>query len=161
MNTSEPYCSQTLPSQPLHTPLKSPTPPEISTALQLLMTNLYKNIVHYLVYICYHKFLYMGRVPKAQSNRQTAVGWSSSKAVTHVVYYVRTFRHGSQIGAHHPGAAGWSTWATGHRRRSWGPCRLKTLLLTKGRGQEIPASHFSYNYGIPLSRRIDANPERR
>jgi len=24
----------------------------------------------------------------------------------------------------------------------WGPCRLKTLLLTKGRGQEIPALAF-------------------
>jgi hypothetical protein len=133
-------------------PLKSPTLPEISATLHPIY-----NIIHYLLYIIFITNSFTDCAPKAQSNRRTAVGWSSSKAATHVVYYVRTFRHGSQIGAHHPGAAGWSTWATATGAGQWGPCRLKTLLLTKGRGQEIPALAFNHSLQgttLPWMRRV-------
>jgi len=96
--------STTHPSQPLSP--KPPTLPEINAALKLLVANLYKNIVHYLSCVTFIINSFTGYVPKAQSNRRTAVGWSSSKAATHVVYYVRTFRHGSQ----NQGTSSWRCW---------------------------------------------------
>ena len=100
-------------------------------------------IVYYLSYIILITNSFTGCVPKAQSNRRAAVDWSSSKATASVVYYVRTFRHGSQIRAH-PGAAGRSTRATGHRRRSAGPVPSKNSppYLRAGVKRSRP-SHFT------------------
>lgn len=124
-------------------PPKSTPLPEISAALKPLAANYTKNIVHYLFYVVFITNSFTGYIPKAQSNRRTAVGWSSSKAAAHVVYYVRTFRHGSQLRAHHPGAADQSTRATGHRRRSAGPVPSKNSppYLRAGVKRSRP-SHF-------------------
>jgi hypothetical protein len=132
-----------------HPRLTHPKPLPLSNPLPYLRSTPHCNqgsiysIIHYLFYIIFITNSFTDCTPKAQSNRRTAVGWSSSKAATHVIYYVRTFRHGSQIGAHHPDAAGWSTWATGHRRRSVGPVPSKNSPPYQGPGSRDPGPRIS------------------